>query len=406
MGKGHDFECPFPLPLRDAEMEAAMEQLTEILKTVLDEQLMRIIISNPRKSMETKKMEIRPFEEKGEIWFQFSSYRNNQVFHSNYDAQSASNRITQYMKESYKQMEIWHDKKMVQVLVSKKGKVTIKEKKNTAGVKIELSHNRKKEYILQPEEPIPFLVELGVQTKDGKIVDKKYKKFRQINRFLEFIQDVLPELPKDKKLTIIDFGCGKSYLTFAVYYFLKIMHGYDVQMIGLDLKKDVIEHCNKLAEQFGYRDLAFLQGDISSYEGVDEVDMVLTLHACDTATDYALDKAVRWGANVILSVPCCQHELNQQISSNLLQPVIKYGILRERISALMTDGLRANLLEQMGYDVQILEFIDMEHTPKNLLIRGVKKKRIDNGQKNDIQLYKDLCKQIHFHGTLEHLLKD
>lgn len=237
-------------------------------------------------------------------------------------------------------------------------------------------------------------------------MDKKYKKFRQINRFLEFIRDVLPELPRDRKLTIIDFGCGKSYLTFAVYYYLKIMNHYDVQMIGLDLKKDVIEHCNKLARQFGYEDLVFLQGDIGSYEGVERVDMVMTLHACDTATDYALDKAVRWGAGVILSVPCCQHEMNQQISSNLLQPVLKYGILKEKMSALITDGLRANLLEQKGYEVQILEFIDMEHTPKNLLIRGVKRERLTVEQKGDSQSYKELCKQIHFQGTLEQLLKE
>ena len=246
-----------------------------------------------------------------------------------------------------------------------------------------------------------------MQTADGKIVDKKYKKFRQINRFLEFIQDVLPELPQNKKLTIIDFGCGKSYLTFAVYYFLKIMNGYEVRMIGLDLKKDVIEHCNRLAEQFGYEDLTFLQGDISSFEGVDTVDMVMTLHACDTATDYALDKAVRWGAGVILSVPCCQHEMNGQISSNLLQPVLKYGILKERISALMTDGLRAEFLEQRGYDVQILEFIDMEHTPKNLLIRGIKKKdNRDSVREKEQKAYSRLCEEIHFHGTLERLWKD
>lgn len=384
-----------------------MEQLRNTLGEVLNGRLMRIIISSPRKGTEVKKIEIRPFEQKEGILFQFSSYRNNQVFHSNYDAVSACEQIAAYMEKAYRQMEIWHDKKVIHVLISKKGTVTIKEKKNAAGVKIDLSHNRKKKSVLPQGEVIPFLVELGVQTADGKIVDKRYKKFRQINRFLEFIQDVLPELPQNKKLTIIDFGCGKSYLTFAVYYFLKIMNGYEVRMIGLDLKKDVIEHCNRLAEQFGYEDLTFLQGDISSFEGVDTVDMVMTLHACDTATDYALDKAVRWGAGVILSVPCCQHEMNGQISSNLLQPVLKYGILKERISALMTDGLRAELLEQRGYDVQILEFIDMEHTPKNLLIRGIKKKdNRDSVREKEQKAYSRLCEEIHFHGTLERLWKD
>lgn len=384
-----------------------MEQLREVLGEVLNGRLMRIIISNPRKGTEVKKIEIRPFEEKEGILFQFSSFRNNQVFHRNYDVTDACGQIAEYMAKDYRQMEIWHDRRVIHVLVGKKGTVTIKEKKNAAGVKIELSHNRKKESILPQGEVIPFLVELGVQTAEGKIVDKKYKKFRQINRFLEFIQDVLPELPKNRKLTIIDFGCGKSYLTFAVYYFLKVMHGYEVQMIGLDLKKDVIARCNRLAEHFGYEDLVFLQGDISSYEGVDRVDMVMTLHACDTATDYALDKAVRWGAGVILSVPCCQHEMNGQISSNLLHPVLKYGILKERISALMTDGLRAELLEQRGYDVQILEFIDMEHTPKNLLIRGVKKKgNVGRDWEKEQTAYNRLCEEIHFQGTLEQLLKD
>ena len=383
-----------------------MEQLEQVLKEILNEKLIRIIISNPRKATEPKKMEVRPFQEKGGLFFQFSVYRNNQVFHGNYDRDSAYIKIMGDLKENYRQMEIWQDCRMIHVLVSKKGKVTVKEKKNNTPMKIQLSHNRKKEYILPPEKKIPFLVELGVQTAEGKIVDKKYKKFRQINRFLEFIRDVLPELPRDRKLTIIDFGCGKSYLTFAVYYYLKIMNHYDVRMIGLDLKKDVIEHCNKLAQQFGYEDLVFLQGDIGSYEGVEQVDMVMTLHACDTATDFALDKAVRWGARVILSVPCCQHEMNQQISSNLLQPVLKYGILKEKMSALITDGLRANLLEQKGYEVQMLEFIDMEHTPKNLLIRGVKRERLTVEQKGDSQSYKELCKQIHFQGTLEQLLKE
>ncbi len=289
--------------------------------------------------------------------------------------------------------------------MNKKGKASIKERSGRAIPLANLSHNRKKRYILPEDEPVPFLVELGVQSQSGKVLDKKQKKFRQINRFLEFIRDVLPKLPRDERLTILDFGCGKSYLTFAVYYYLKIQMGYAVRMIGLDLKKDVIRHCNELAKKLGYEDLAFYEGDISSFEGVDRVDMVMTLHACDTATDYALYKAVRWGARVILSVPCCQHEMNQKIQSNLLQPVLKYGIVKERIASLLTDGLRASLLEQEGYDVQILEFIDMEHTPKNLLIRAVRTEGRRPAE-NVRESYERLCDEMCLHGTLEYLLRE
>ena len=225
--------------------------------------------------------------------------------------------------------------------------------------------------MLEEGKPVEFLVDLGVMTREGKIVRTRYDKFRQINRFLEFIEDILPNLDPGRETTIIDFGCGKSYLTFAMYHYLHCLKGYPVQIIGLDLKKDVITRCNLLAEQYGYEKLRFYHGDIASYEGVDHVDMVVTLHACDTATDYALAKAVRWGARVILSVPCCQHELNRQMKNEQMKPVFQYGLIKERMAALYTDALRAQLLEGQGYRTQILEFIDMEHTPKNILIRAV-----------------------------------
>lgn len=212
------------------------------------------------------------------------------------------------------------------------------------------------------------------------MVNAFQKKFRQINRFLEFIEDVLDELPKDRALRIIDFGCGKSYLTFAMYYYLHELKGYRVQMTGLDLKEDVIARCAGLAEKYGYEQLRFRTGDIASYEGTEQADMVVTLHACDTATDYALQKAVAWKAKVILSVPCCHHELNRQIRSDLMRPVLKYGLIKERVAALLTDAFRADLLEQQGYQVQILEFIDMEHTPKNILIRAVRKEGAEKGK--------------------------
>jgi SAM-dependent methyltransferase len=250
-------------------------------------------------------------------------------------------------------------------------------------------------------------VGLGVQTPEGKVTKAKYDKFRQINRYLEFIEDVLDALPGDRTLRIIDFGCGKSYLTFAMYYYLHVLQGRDIQVTGLDLKTDVIHHCNELAERLGYHQLHFERGDISSYEGATEVDMVVSLHACDKATDYALEKAVKWGAQVILAVPCCQHELNGQMRCEVLQPVLKYGLIKERMAALVTDAVRANLLEQQGYDTQILEFIDMEHTPKNLLIRAVKRKE-SNRRMNAKSAGSDIAQVeelLHITPTLERLLR-
>ena len=274
-----------------------------------------------------------------------------------------------------------------------------KKARATEAKQADMTHNRSKQYLLPEGEPVPFLVKLGVMTPEGKVVKAKYDKFRQINRFLEFIEDITPVLAKDREITMIDFGCGKSYLTFAMYYFLRELRGYDVNIIGLDLKADVIENCSRLAESYGYDKLHFCQGDIAGYEGLQKVDMVVTLHACDKATDYALAKAVEWDAEVIFSVPCCQHELNSKISSELLEPVLKYGILKERMSALITDGIRANLLESKGYSTQILEFIDMEHTPKNLLIRAVK-----SGKEQSTDKLKKMTEALNGELTLEQLL--
>ena len=306
--------------------------------------------------------------------------------------------------EEFRQVQVETVSEDITVLISKKGKATIKRKRKKVQAKAaDLSHNRKKKYILEEGIAVPFLQDLGVMTQDGKIVRTKMDKFRQINRFLEFVEDILPQLDKDRELTLLDFGCGKSYLTFAMYYYLHELKGYDIRIIGLDLKTDVILHCNELAKKYGYEKLSFLVGDIADYEGVDQVDMVVTLHACDTATDFALAKAVGWNAKVILSVPCCQHEVNKQLEKQrnlhsgkmksktevmevsemlgdqlasmeeVLAPIMDYGLLRERFAALVTDGLRAKRLESEGYETQVLEFIDMEHTPKNILLRAVKK---------------------------------
>ncbi len=383
-----------------------MHNVKQLLEKNLNEYTLRAVVSNRRSKQVSQKLVFRPFMEKNKLMFQREEYANNQVFHENMDKETAVEQICTFLEKDYKQLDLLCEQSSFSALVSKKGKSTIKENKNQIAKKIDLSHNRKKRYILDTDEVIPFLVDLGVQTKEGKIVDKKYKKYKQINRFLEFVKDVLPELPKDRPVKIIDFGCGKSYLTFAVYYYLHIMNGRDVEMIGLDLKKDVIAHCNRMAEKYEYTSLHFLEGDISTYDGADSADMVITLHACDVATDFALDKAVHWNAKVILSVPCCQHELNAQIENDVLEPLLKYGILKERFAALLTDALRANLLEQNGYEVQILEFIDMEHTPKNLLIRAVKwGEKADKKQEKLENSYKTLCDEMNAHGTLEKLLK-
>lgn len=357
-----------------------MDELRKILQDNLNTEFILATLSNPRQKEGIVKVKVRPVMHKDRLAFQVESFRNNQAFHENLSEKDALDRIVEFM-ENMKQMETQHA--IYTVLVSKKGKVTIRKKLQKCQKKAELSHNRKKKYILEEGIMVPFLIDLGVMTKEGKIVHSRFDKFRQINRFLEFIEDVLPQLDGGRELTILDFGCGKSYLTFAMYYYLHELKGYDIRIIGLDLKKDVICHCNELAVKYGYEKLKFLEGNIADYTGAEEVDMVVTLHACDTATDFALAKAVGWNAKVILSVPCCQHELNGQIEAceksgnsktEVVAPVLKYGLLRERMAALLTDGLRAEYLEREGYDVQVLEFIDMEHTPKNILIRAVKKK--------------------------------
>lgn len=357
-----------------------MSDLQSLFTDCLNETLIRVILSNPSSKDGVIKICARPMLKNKSLLFQIEEYTKTQVFHKNLTAGDAGSYLTGKLSSdtssqtaSFKNALVETQSFTANVLVSKKGTITIKKKMNASAKqpKISLSHNRKKKYILEEGIPVPFLIDLGVMTQNGNIVNAHYDKFRQINRFLEYIENILPSLPTGRELRILDFGCGKSYLTFAIYYYLKVLKGYPVRITGLDLKEDVIRHCNELAVKYGYDKLEFLCGDIAYYDGCSQVDMVVTLHACDTATDYALAKAVGWGAKVILSVPCCQHELNKQMKNDLLSPVLHYGILKERMAALMTDGLRAQILEANGYRTQILEFIDMAHTPKNLLIRAV-----------------------------------
>lgn len=398
------------------------EELRRLLQDTVNDGLYRIIISNARDKERGFKVTIRPVMLKQELCFQETLYKGTQVFHGNYKETEQIDRIEKYLQQDFKQCEIEHTKEKAVVLISKKGAIKVKRKVVRAADEINFSHNRTKRYLLEEGIPVPFLIDLGVQNADGQIVRSKYGKFRQINRFLEFIDDILPALEKrmqenqakqgqirqDRQpaLQIVDFGCGKSYLTFAVYYFLHELKKMDISIIGLDLKAEVIKKCQQLSEKYGYEKLHFLKGDIAEYEGLTHADMVITLHACDTATDYALQKAVCWNAEVILSVPCCQHEVNRQIHNEALEPILKYGIVKERVSALITDALRADLLYGAGYETALLEFIDMEHTPKNLLIRAIKKDNLSPG-KRDMRWYKaeELMESLQIDPTLHKLLK-
>lgn len=378
------------------------------LRNLITDTLADITISNPEKTEHLAKIKIRPMELKGKVQYQIEEFTKTQAFHKNVTLKELQELFPAYFENRFRQAQLHLQGEDVQVLVSKKGTVSILRKKTKSEVlpTLPLSHNRAKNYVLNEGTPVPFLIELGVMTKDGTVTKAKYDKFRQINRFLEFVQDILPALPKDRTITILDFGCGKSYLTFAIYHFLKVLHGRDVRIIGLDLKKDVIANCNRLAEKLGYSELTFLHGDIADYEGMNQVDMVVTLHACDTATDYALAKAISWDASVILSVPCCQHELNKQIKNEEFSPLLKYGLIKERTAALFTDAIRGNLLEAAGYQTQILEFIDMEHTPKNILLRAVRKqKTVDEKLQENLKEIEPTLALLHAEPTLYKLLK-
>ncbi|MFC4601909.1 class I SAM-dependent methyltransferase [Cohnella hongkongensis] len=355
------------------EWMALLERITA------EERLVQAVFSSPRRRDGTiaRKATVRPVRLKNGVRYQFERLADNKAFHENVSGNELAAKLAAEMG-SYKQALIQTTEADIQALANKKGELTLISRANESGRSgnngkaVPQSHNRDKRYILPEGEPVPFLIALGVMTPEGKVVKAKYDKFRQINRFVEMVADVAPELPKNKALRIVDFGCGKSYLTFALYHYLAVQMKLPVRIFGLDLKKDVIEHCAGLAARLGWDELTFAVGDISDFEDRDSVDMVVTLHACDTATDAALLKAIGWEASVILSVPCCQHELFRQISQPALQPLLKHGILKERFAALATDAIRANLLELAGYRTQLLEFVDLEHTPKNLLIRAVK----------------------------------
>lgn len=364
-----------------------MNQVIKLLEEIIfSDEIIYGVLSNLRKKDEDSfnKVTIKPVLIREEIKLQFAYEYKNKVLHKNLDASESIKEIENLLIQSFRQGVIFTREADYQILINKKGKASILKKKPTKE-KADLSHNRKKSYIIEDGEAVDFLIRLGVMNENGKVVSKRYDKFRQINRFLEMVADVISKIDKDKTLNIIDFGCGKSYLTFALYYYLVNILGLDVNIIGLDLKEDVINFCNEVAIDLNYDRLKFVYGDIKDYEAFSNVDMVVTLHACDTATDAALVKAVNWEAEAILSVPCCQHEIYDKIDNVTLEPMLKHGIIKEKLASLVTDSLRANVLEILGYQVQLLEFVDMEHTPKNILIRAVKSN--DKNNKEYIDKY-------------------
>ena len=364
-----------------------------------------------------KRIKIKTGSSSSGASFYAEFFTDTQVFHKTFSKEELDSFIEQNAGINFKSCIKKFSDKEVTLLANKKGKITVLEKKLSPAkmnylpalssqdslLKNNLTHNRIKNYIIPEGTPVPFLIRLGVMTPEGKIVNSKYDKFKQINRFLEYINDILPSVLEQKKcedypLQIADFGCGKSYLTFAVHYYLTQIKKIDCKIIGLDLKEDVIEYCNSLAKEFDCSGLIFKTGDISKYSDSEKEhnpDIVITLHACDTATDYALKYAVLKNAKAILSVPCCQHEINMQLEQNkrelentdaeIFKPLLKYGLIRERVSALITDSLRAEYLESAGYKVDVMEIIDMSHTPKNILLRAVRKnQKKDAGDKTDV----------------------
>lgn len=364
-----------------------MSELKNYFDRIFENNVQKLVISKPAsKQSEFKKITVNLMPK----FYQIAKYTEKQVFHENITADKIAERCFEIMDGSFQQLNAWSDEKEAYITVSKKGKVFYKEKKLSSSVTCpaKVEHNRKKQYLLPEGEIIEPLVDMGIFTKEGKVVQSMYDKYKQINRFIEIIDDSIRQQDY-KKLNIIDFGCGKSYLTFIVYYYLTEIKKIDATIVGLDLKKDVIEKCNKAAEKYGYKNLRFELGDINGYKCPFDVDMVITLHACDTATDFALYNAINWNAKMIFSVPCCQHELNSQIETDNLSILTRYGIIQERFSALLTDSIRGNLLEYCGYKTQLLEFIDFAHTPKNILIRATLKQNPTKASKE-----KALCEVL------------
>lgn len=381
-----------------------MDTLRGSLNKILSAGARRFILSKPVSKSE---LYIKCTLEQRTGFWQLTRYTQKQAFHENIPSEDLLQALENTIQDHYLQVNAFSSEREHCILLSKKGTCTYREtvmpaESRAAAVREE--HNRKKQYILEEGKPIAPLVDMGVFTREGKVVRSMYDKFRQINRFLEILEDELVNWKGDS-IHVIDFGCGKSYLTFIVYYYLTEIRGIRAEIIGLDLKADVIEKCSRAAQNYGYDGLHFEKGDINGYKTPFDVDLVMTLHACDTATDYALYNAVQWKAKLIFSVPCCQHELNGQMEPGTLPILSRYGILKERFCALATDAIRGNLLEYCGYRTQLMEFIDMAHTPKNILIRAVRRP-VSNAKKQQeaLEQVRALTNEFQFHPTLCRLL--
>lgn len=384
-----------------------MEELIKAIKEIVSEEIVKVVISNKlNKDMEYNKINVvLKVKNKGKNYYQIEKFTDKQVFHENIEVKDLEKTLLNLVNNNYKQLSAWSNEITFDLKISKKGKVFLGKKNANNKDIANKSHNKEKNYILKEGMIIEPLIDLGVFTKEGKVINSKYDKYKQINRFIEIIDD---EIKRNdyKELTILDFGCGKSYLTFVLYYYFVEIKNIKVKMIGLDLKEDVIKKCNEIAKRYKYDNLHFELGDINGYKYENNVDMVITLHACDTATDYALYNAVKWNAKMIFSVPCCQHEFNAQMKPESLSILSKYGIIQERVSALMTDAVRANLLESVGYKTQLLEFIDISHSPKNILIRASKGKISLEKKEKALNEVDALIKDFNFNPTLLSLLKN
>ena len=377
-----------------------MEELLSLLARCTGPDTYQIVLSAPADPSGAEKRVT--LARKGMAW-QIERFRNNQAFHENVEQEELLPLLAQLM-EHFKHLNAWDPEYQYSLKLTKKGKPLFNRQRCLLKPKQQAGHDREKNYLLREGEIVPPLVDMGVFTQEGKVVRSMYDKFRQINRFLELVNDEMDRFPAGRPIRIIDFGCGKSYLTFILYYYLVQVRGMDVSITGLDLKAAVIDHCNRAAEKYGYDKLHFELGDINGYTPDGPVDMVITLHACDTATDYALFNAISWNVKLILSVPCCQHEVNAQMHTDHLSLFTRYGLIQERMAALMTDSIRADLLTYMGYSTQVVEFIDMAHTPKNILLRARKAKLPEGTRRQALEEVQAALEEFHIQPTLYKLL--
>ncbi|GCD12311.1 SAM-dependent methyltransferase [Clostridium sp. FP2] len=382
-----------------------MKELINAIHKIMQQEIIKLVISNKMNVDVTyNKITFVLKENDAKQYYQIEKSTDKQVFHENIDMDILEEKLLEYVSSNYKQVDAWSNVATFELKISKKGKVHLGMKKSDNVKLVNKEHNKEKNYILKEGMIIEPLIDLGIFTKEGRVVNSKYDKYKQINRFVEIIDDEIKN-NDFKELTILDFGCGKSYLTFVLYYYFVQIKKINVKMIGLDLKEDVIEKCNDIAKKYNYENLHFELGDINGFKYNNKVDMVITLHACDTATDYALYNAIKWDSKMIFSVPCCQHEINSQIKTESLSILTKYGIVQERISALMTDSVRANLLECVGYKTQLLEFIDISHSPKNILIRASKVNISVDKREKALAEVNALINQFNLNPTLFNLLK-